>query len=267
MKNQFDPNYNKIKENALSVLRTGVSLTKAAKALRLDRETLTAWGKADGLIFVVSDKKPINSNIFNVIDTEDKAYWLGFLYADGCVSDKNNIELTLKLSDEKHIQKFKEFLSFCGKIYKDNYRVRLCFKDMNIGENLKSLGCVPRKSLILTFPNNNQVPYYLINHFIRGYFDGDGSINDPKKCSMGISMIGTKSFLYSVLENYNIEPNMSVKNSKGSEHVFQFQLTGKKARIILREIYKNATIFLDRKKERYDNHLIRFSKRKNYLCQ
>jgi DNA-binding transcriptional regulator WhiA len=267
MKNQFDKNYSVIKENALTILRSGISLTKASKLLKLDRQTLTAWGKSDGLKFTVSGKKPINSSIFDVIDNEDKAYWLGFLYADGYVSDKNHVELTLKLSDEKHIQKFKEFLSFEGKIYKDKYRVRICFKDINIGQKLKMLGCTPRKSLTLTFPNSNQVPSNLINHFIRGYFDGDGSINDPEKCSIGMSMIGTKCFLSDVLEKYGIEHIMCIKNSKGSDFVFQFQLNGNKARFILNEMYKNATVYLDRKKERYDKHLIRFAKRKNYLCQ
>ena len=57
-------------------------------------------------------------------------------------------------------------------------------------------GCVPNKSLILTFPNKYQVPKNLINHFIRGYFDGDGSIYEYSKTHAGsISFIGTESVL------------------------------------------------------------------------
>ena len=48
---------------------------------------------------------------FDVIDTEEKAYWLGFLYADGNVSNtKNEVGITLQSSDIKHLYKFKTFL-------------------------------------------------------------------------------------------------------------------------------------------------------------
>lgn len=48
-----------------------------------------------------------------MIDTEEKAYWLGFLYADGAVSkNTNTIELSLKSSDISHLEKYKSSLSF-----------------------------------------------------------------------------------------------------------------------------------------------------------
>ena len=69
-------------------------------------------------------------------------------------------------------------------------------------------GCVPNKSLILTFPNKHQVPKNLINHFIRGYFDGDGSISygiqerysvrkkqNTKRLNINAQFIGTKEML------------------------------------------------------------------------
>ena len=69
-------------------------------------------------------------------------------------------------------------------------------------------GCIPNKSLVLTFPNKHQVPENLINHFIRGYFDGDGSINyeirekysvrkkqNIKRLNVNAQFIGTKEML------------------------------------------------------------------------
>lgn len=265
MNNQFDPNYQSIKSNALEVLRTGVSLTKAAEQLHLDRQTVTKWGKEAGLTFTVSDKKPINSIVFNKVDTEEKAYWLGFFYADGYVSDDNHIEIGLKLSDEEHLNKLVSFLSFGGKIYKDSYRVRLCFKDMQIGNDLKHLGCIPRKSLVLQFPTEKQVPTYLLNHFIRGYYDGDGCILDPAKYAFGMSLIGTKNFLNGVLNHLFLNSPNIIKNSKSSESVFQIQLHGKKSRLFLKEIYTDSTVYLKRKHDRYLQHIIRYSKRRNYL--
>ena len=169
------------------------------------------------------------------------------------------------MSDEEHVIKFKEFMGFKGRLYKDSYRIRACFKDMRIGERLKELGCVARKSLVLEFPNETQVPKHLLNHFIRGYFDGDGSIKDPEKCPFGLSMIGTKHFLSGILMFFRINPILKIKNSKGSEDVFEFQAHGDTARLILSSMYENSTVFLTRKKDRYNQHVTRYAKRKKHL--
>ena len=60
--------------------------------------------------------------------------------------------------------------------------------------DLKKLGCVEKKSSILTFPTSQQVPNNLIYHFIRGYFDGDGSICITDK-NYHISFVGTENFI------------------------------------------------------------------------
>lgn len=81
-------------------------------------------------------------------------------------------------------------------------------------EDLIKQGCIPNKSLVLTFPNKHQVPENLINHFIRGYFDGDGSISygirerysvrkkqNVKRLSVSAQFIGTKEML-AVIDDY-----------------------------------------------------------------
>ena len=118
--------------------------------------------------------------IFETIDTEEKAYWLGFLYADGSVgSTDNRIELGLAEKDLKQIEKFKNFIGIPNKI---SYRAtsksyRYTFKSIPCKTDLIKQGCVPKKSLILKFPTKEQVPQDLIKHFIRGFFDGDGCIS------------------------------------------------------------------------------------------
>lgn len=252
------------KARAVEVLKSGtISLTKGAKLLKIDRETLTKWAKEEGLVFVKSDKKPINSTIFNVIDTEEKAYWLGFLYADGCISDDNKVELSLKLSDKPHVEKFRQFMGFGNPVREDWFRARMSFQDKMIGEDLKRLGCIPRKSLVLRFPTEKQVPKNLVIPFIRGYFDGDGSISDPEKVATACSLLGTHHFLSGLLNEMFFMCPIKVRTHKnGSPRVCYFAISGKKAISFLSIIYKDATVFLERKKQRKDGALIRYENRK-----
>lgn len=153
--------------------------------------------------------------MFEKINTEEDAYWLGFLYADGCVHSSPGdykIELSLKEEDYSHLEKYKKYI---GRDNKISYRAssksyRYNFRDKNTHSNLIKLGCVPAKSLILNFPTKEQVPDELLRHFVRGYFDGDGSFWYENK--FGLSILSSKSFLeglkYRVpkLKNLNIYP-------------------------------------------------------------
>jgi len=131
-------------------------------------------------------KYSLNDNYFDVIDTEEKAYFLGLLYADGCnLFDKNNNVTTISLQekDVKILERFNyeiksdrplEFMYKNNDNHQNQYRLTMCSEQ--ISTNLSLLGCTPRKSLTLKFPTEEQVPNHLIQHFIRGYFDGDGCI-------------------------------------------------------------------------------------------
>ena len=90
-------------------------------------------------------------------------------------------------------------------------------------------GCVPRKSLILTFPNTNQVPENLINHFIRGYFDGDGSISygirerysvrkkqNLKRIAVKADFVGTKEMLNEINKRVNFNDLEKEKRCKSN---------------------------------------------------
>lgn len=240
-----------------------ISLVELAKKLGNDRRTVTRWIKREGLYVGASGKIKMNSNVFSCIDTQKKAYWLGFLFADGYVSDKNDFELSLGLKDKQHLEKFKKFLEWEGDIKIDNKvgRCRLAFRDKLLVNNLKSLGLVPRKSTILQFPNLKEE---LVPHFIRGYFDGDGTINDPNKNAIAINIIGTKSFLLDILKYSNSEHNkLILKHSDQSQLIFCFNICGRKARDFMKYIYKDATIYLGRKKERFDQHMCNCIKRPN----
>ena len=156
----------------------------------------------------------LNENVFDSIDTEEKAYWLGFLFADGYISsapitagsDNNHrIEICLALIDTGHLFKFNSFM--CSKeqkvkVYnykdvkgKDKQHAKWFISNKHLWETLNSHGCTPKKSLTLKFPNIDIFKSKdLIRHFIRGYVDGDGSISHNKN-RLYLSILGTENFL------------------------------------------------------------------------
>ena len=117
----------------------------------------------------------VNHSYFNVIDSEDKAYWLGFLFADGCVrKTKTGAQLVLKLSakDENHLIKFKNDLNSEHKIFYNVSKTTSkkgtpsvsnnCVIRVNSGEMVEDLinqGCVPRKTFIIDYPNISEEFY------------------------------------------------------------------------------------------------------------
>ena len=121
----------------------------------------------------------LNTDYFKVIDTEKKAYILGFFYADGYNNeDFGIIEFTQKECRIDILQKIKVELNSDVdiKLYNGSraYVLNVCSKDMS--QDLKKCGAPKNKAHILKFPDNSIVPDELIPHFIRGYFDGDGCI-------------------------------------------------------------------------------------------
>ena len=205
-----------------------------------------------------------NNLVFDTIDTEEKAYWLGFLYADGYVSSsKNAVELSLKESDKEHLEKFRGFLkcteeltvktgkaSCNGKEFK---RARLCLYNKHFHDTLVNLGCIPNKSLVLQFPSLNIFSKEnLVIPFIRGYVDGDGCLSFTRSGRLAIQVIGTREFLDGILK---IFPQFGTKKKKDSRHLdsntYAISCCCNKADYVTDILYNNAIIYLDRKYERY----------------
>lgn len=127
---------------------------------------------------------PIVDDTFAQIDTPEKAYWLGFLYADGNVyrgpmGTRHIVQLCLAARDVTHVERFRAFLgSETRPLYSEHGgdAVRFIVDNERLASDLIRLGCTPRKSLTLQFPTEEQVPVQYRSSFILGYFDGDGSI-------------------------------------------------------------------------------------------
>lgn len=201
-------------------------------------------------------KKHYDKNIFKIIDTEEKAYWLGFLYADGYVDINKGIELSLKADDLEHIKKFKTFMKSNHKIsYRKNVNAyRISITSQELAQDLTNLGCHQAKSLTLKFPTKEQVPEHLIHHFMRGYFDGDGCICISSEQPIFI-VTGTSNFL----DKYEkIILNVLNKNKPNKRYndgkAYNIRYGGnKQCKKIFDFLYENATVYLKRKYDKFNN--------------
>lgn len=121
-----------------------------------------------------------NDEYFNCIDTKEKAYWLGFICADGYVTSDNRFGMELSIDDISHMQSFLDSLEYNGKIrtrIRDNGITSCQFQIKNsiLYNNLLKCGVTRNKTESLSFPDESILQREFYPHFIRGFFDGDGS--------------------------------------------------------------------------------------------
>lgn len=212
-------------------------------------------------------KYNFNHSFFKKINTESKAYFLGLLYADGCIYMKNNcVSIGLQEKDKYILESFIKELGYTGKLtveklsnknpnHQDSYRLSLYSKSMC--EDLINLGCVPKKSLVIKFPTSKQVPEYLMRHFIRGYFDGDGCIYIGTK-GPSISLISTNNFCIGIKDfikdKLNIDSYIRTPSVyKNKDSVTKILFIGGKINVYKfgRWLYNHSNFYLKRKYDKY----------------
>lgn len=185
--------------------QAGDTLRTIAKRYRHSRSTIrAALAKASIAIrphTETSQRYNIAADTFSRIDTHEKAYWLGFLYADGNVylgsanEAKHVVQLCLSAKDAAHVERFRAFLKSNHPLYweRQDTSVRFMANNQELVRDLMALGCVPRKSLTLQFPTEEQVPRQYRSSFILGYADGDGSICRTR-AKWHWEIVGTRAF-------------------------------------------------------------------------
>lgn len=210
--------------------------------------------------------------MFSTIDTEEKAYWLGFLAADGCITVHKNgskyIKLALAVKDKEHLEKFKSFLNVNNKIstYKtgnsrtSEKKYECC--EIRIGSNTMAAdlavhGIVPRKSHTMKFP---KLTKELVRHYIRGLWDGDGSVlyrarnsQYPNNFNPEVQLCGNKNILDSVQKVFEEELKIIPSKLSTASSIFLFRKSSSTAKEIIEYLYGDANIYLNRK---YDKALL-----------
>ena len=218
----------------------------------------------------------INHDYFENIDSEHKAYWLGFIYADGSITkkayEKGSYTYRLRMelmfedkyileqmaldleSDLKPKEYYNDTSHFEG-YNKPKHTAYIMFSSKKMGEDLVKLGVVPNKTFILkSLPN---IPDNLMKHFIRGYFDGDGSVYlTSKDNAIKTVFYGTHDFINSIQDFLIKELDLTKKKitDQKEANVSFVGMAKQESEKLYHYMYDEATIFLNRKYEKYNKY-------------
>ena len=245
------------------------NMTNKAIAEKLGR-TKTAVDIKINKLGLKKGKYFYDVDYFKEINSIDKAYWLGFIYADGYISVSQvgygkEFAIELQDTDYKHLKKFnksingnievKRFKRKCNlnqKVY-NSCSIRIYSKEFV--DNLISQGITSDKSSNVKLP---VLEDKYMSHFIRGYFDGDGCITSYKASGYDrykTSFIGTYNFLQSINDIINNKYNIyipTLHKRKAEHEVYSLEYSScKRSKILYEYMYNEATIYLNRKHKKY----------------
>lgn len=247
----------------------GSLLKDIALKFHVNASTVSKHLKSNG-ISVDRYTYHFDEHYFDSIDTQEKAYYLGMLWADGhnCV-DRGSIIIELQEQDAALLEKLNQLALNERPIRKQNLhdknpkwqnQYRLVLQSKYTSKMLESYGMIQNKSLVLTFPSC--IDEVLYHHFIRGYFDGDGSISlqeNNKNRSAVINMVGTKMFLSRVADIIRTNLGVSVyvsRDERARDPICTLRCSKREDVVkILDWMYDDATIYMQRKYDKYQQFL------------
>ena len=226
-------------------------------------------------------KQPLNVEYFKSIDSEEKAYWLGFIAADGCIS-KTRYKLAFCVKDSDILYKFKKAIGagnpvghrmvFDKRTGKTNEQYNIQITSKEFCNYIKSHGVTEHKSKDFNFPNIEERFY---SHFIRGLYDGDGSIHIKvskvrKYLTCRINLISTLNCITYIKNYFESKLKFTVQNifSKHEEGIHYLSIQ-KNVIDFLEWIYMDSTVEsrLDRKYEKYKDYKISYESRKPLIVK
>lgn len=243
----------------LSKLNDGYGCKEMAEELGYSPSRLSRFVTSLGYHFPVNTYD-VDLNFFKKIDNEIKAYVLGFFGADGSV-DQNNNGFKFQIADLDLLERIKEELGYTGPIikrknkrkehHKDLYTLSIRRKEM--GEDLARLGYMNRKTFLLEFPTNDIVPDGLMPCYLRGYIDGDGNVSHyAKRNSLSVKLIGNEQFIKGYVDYVSKKVNVHLSCFKKINNYVASVDGNLQSLRFLDYIYKDATIYLDRKYQIYN---------------
>lgn len=205
-----------------------------------------------------SRKYKLNENIFSTYNPES-CYWAGFIAADGTIYE-NMVKITLHNIDMDHIQKFINFVEADYNIKVEGNYSTVCIYSKQIVEDLYiNFNLFPCKSLTISMPN---IPKDMLRHYIRGYFDGDGSLQWRNK-NIKINLISGSFNQIDDIKKY-VSQEIGIKfcyyvyDKKRKNRIYVIEKTGACADLFLEWMYADCKYFLDRK----FNKLIEYRKKR-----
>lgn len=209
----------------------------------------------------MSNTYTVNEKFFSEWSPE-MAYVLGFIYADGNMS-RNAYKIRISSKDRQILEDIKRVMSSTHSIKEESNKFgtwyTLSISNKKIYSDLRKLGVYPNKSLSMRMP---KVPKELVHHFIRGYFDGDGCIYEikRKRPTPGIEIdfaTGSKYFAKSIIKILHEMVHESFKLSRPRRNYFRIRGWNKASKAMFEFMYKDATIYLKRKFDKFKDILDR----------
>jgi hypothetical protein len=202
----------------------------------------------------------LDETFFDAVDTEEKAYWLGFLTADGTIRERV-VMLLLQARDVGHLYKFTSSLrsthpvtlrdnTFEGEVY---HCAQVSIGSTRLVTALKRLGVAERKSL--TVRPCEYVPDHLLSHYWRGVFDGDGYITRKgsglfRARQWMVGLVGNREIVsgFETFVQQYLDWKARVEPDKPGSRIFKVRYSGVALpQAVLRLLYSDATVFLERK--------------------
>jgi hypothetical protein len=247
--------------------KEGLSTKDIGEIYGFNRKVIAKWLKLNNVKIRKNGRGKINENYFEIIDTEEKAYFLGFILADGCIYAANypsrpssSLNLEIHEKDKYILEKLKSELQVNKKICtrKAKKCCHIRFSSNKLCQDLSKYDIVPHKTFKAKIPKLNLIPDSLKHHFFRGLFDGDGCIysgtTKTQRKYFVFNIVGTldvckgindhfKTFLTEENLNKNLLLNKNIYN------IYYRKLISLKR--IYNFLYKDATIFLTRKEEKF----------------
>lgn len=228
----------------------------------------------------------LNEHYFDTINNNEKAYWLGFLFADGAINNntiifgQNEDRVNSVIAFKNSISLNKDINTKQPKLGKKFYFCQFTSKHMV--DKLKQYGCVQNKSLTIKF-STSIVPIEYINSFIRGYFDGDGCIWEGKRKIMSVKDKERKSgkreriiynVKFTITGNYEFinslqdylckqlgfrKTKLNFSKAKIKKHICTMEYSGRQQiQAFYNYIYNNATIYEEVKRKKFENIICAF---------
>lgn len=241
-------------------LKNHLSYSQIRKKYNISRGTWDYWVREKFHKKADLRKYPANDTFFSVLDSEIKAYLLGFLYADGYLASDKRMGIRLSIKDESMIRLIQRYICPNSPIeYTNNQNIKripqvsIRWKSNKMYEDLKHLGfCVDK-----THKDSDvlqKIPQDLKRHFIRGYTDGDGNvrcsiINDKSWKKIAITWSnGSKQILKDIQNYFGTLETLQLKNIKN--YYLLSSNVNKSTYIIVKHLYDNCSFFLERKKQK-----------------
>lgn len=242
----------------------GAFLKEVASYCNLDEETTKHRLKELNLQIKNTNRvnRRIKSDYFSIIDSPEKAYWLGFLFTDGSVDHyraTGRIRLQLQERDKEILEKFQEDLALDGKIIYDVRPNSTCcsveFTDEQIYNDLAKYNIIPNKTYMINHIPYQKIPKEYWSAYALGLFDGDGGLSCSKDFSTDVTLSYT-AYHETEVQDFQTLINLLVDNEKINKNFFtsawHTQWRGRLQVLkILNILYENCPRHLQRKYDEY----------------